>query len=380
MSNTITNVTPKLLAQGLMALREHAIFPRTVNRSYDTLATQKGNIINIPIPSAVGARSVTPSVVHDSNVASAPTSVAVTLDQWYESPFEMTDNDLLSTQSGFVPMQASEAVKSLINQIDSHIWGKHIGIFSAVGTAGTTPFASGVTNAASARTNLNVQLAPPVDRRAILDPTAEGALLSAAEILTWEKRGDTGGIIQGEIGFKLGVDWFMDQNVSVYTAGTAWLTGWAVAGTGTIGASTLTVIGTQTVMGSVKIGDIFTLGNFQYAITTAKSTASVTAGTIFLFYPPLKEVIASDAVLTVGYAATQMVVNLMFHRDAFSFASRPLSDIGGHGNAIQSVSDPVSGVSLRLELSRQHKLTTFSYDALWGSALVRKELATKIFG
>ena len=81
MSNTITYVTPKLLASGLLALREQAIMPRLVNRSYGELAQEKGNVINIPVPSAIAARAVTASVVMNSNVASAPTNIAVTLDQ-----------------------------------------------------------------------------------------------------------------------------------------------------------------------------------------------------------------------------------------------------------------------------------------------------------
>ena len=380
MTNTITYVTPQMLAQGLMALRQQSILPRRVNRSYEQLAQRKGNVINIPVPSAIAARTVTGSVIHNSNVASAPTTVAITLDQWYEAPFEMTDNDILSTTTDFIPMQASEAVKSLANQIDKHIWGKHTGIFSGVGTAGTTPFASGVTNAADARALLNAQLAPPDDWTGILNADAEGALLNTSNVLQFDQRGDAGGIINGSIGRKLGVDWFMDQNAVTYTAGTGWLTGWAVKGTGTIGAATLTVVGTQTVMGSVKVGDIFTLGNFQYAITTVKSTASVTDGTIFLFTPPLKEVILSDAALTVGYAATQYVPNMLFQRRAFAFASRPLADVEGFGVALSTPVDPISGVSLRLELSRQYKLTTYSFDALWGSKLVRPEFATKIFG
>ena len=59
MTNTITYVTPQLLAQGLMALRQQAIMPRLVNRSYEDLAMREGNVINIPVPSAIAARSVT---------------------------------------------------------------------------------------------------------------------------------------------------------------------------------------------------------------------------------------------------------------------------------------------------------------------------------
>ena len=45
-----------------------------------------------------------------------------------------------------------------------------------------------------------------------------------------------------------------------------------------------------------------------------------------------------------------------------------------------SAVDPISGIALRLEVSRQYKQTTFSYDVLGGGALVRPALACKIAG
>ncbi len=42
--------------------------------------------------------------------------------------------------------------------------------------------------------------------------------------------------------------------------------------------------------------------------------------------------------------------------------------------------DPVSGIALRLEVSRQYKQTTFSYDILGGAQLIRPELAAIVAG
>jgi len=382
MANTNTNVTPQLLAQGLMALRQRAITARLVNRGYESLAAEKGNVINIPVPSAIAARAVTPAVTMNSNVDSAPTTVAVTLDQWYEAPFHLSDNDALTVMNGFIPMQASEAIKALANNVDSFILGKHTGVYSGGGTAGTTPFATAIAAAATARVLLNKQLAPPDDRRAILDPSAEGNLLSLSNILQFDQRGDQGGIVQGMIGHKLGVDWYMNQNVPSYTPGTGWASG-NIASTvaGAVGDTTLNIIN-ATASGTIKVGDIFTLtadtASQQYAVTVA-ATISATVAVAISFTPALKTTVATGATLIV--VSLPYVANLMFHRDAFAFASRPLAQSNAAaGNIFTSQVDPVSGLALRLEISRQFKQDTYSYDILYGAKLVRAELATKIFG
>jgi hypothetical protein len=383
-ANTITNVLPTLLAQGLLALRQNCILPRLVNRDYQNLAAQKGNVINVPIPSAVAARDVTAAVTYAANVDSAPTTAAVTLDFWKEAPFHLSDNDLVSAVEGAIPMQASEAIKSLGNAIDEYIIGKHLGIYGLVGTAGTTPFNASLNIAKDARVLLNKQLAPLRDRRAVIDPDAEGNLMINSEILKANERGDQGGIIEGTIARKLGFDWFMDQNLTgqLYTPGTGWASG-NIASTvsGSIGDTTLNIIN-ATASGSIKVGDIFQLtadaANQQYVVTAA-ATISATVAVAISFTPPLKTTVATgatlDALVSVAY-----VPNLAFHRDAFAWASRPLADIEGLGNQMMTAADPLSGVALRLEVSRQYKQTTFSYDVLGGANLVRAALAVKIAG
>jgi hypothetical protein len=378
-ANTITNVVPQLLAQGLMALRENAIMPRLVNRDYQNLAAQKGNVINVPIPSAISARDVTAGVTTATNQDVSPTTAAVTLDFWKEASFHLSDNDMVSVMEGHIPMQASEAIKSLGNAIDQYILAKHTRFFGAVGTAGTTPFNGSLTVASDARTLLNRQLAPPTDRYAVVDPMAEGNLLLNTQVLQFDQRGDQGGIIAGSIGRKLGFDWHMDQNITTYTPGTAWITGWTFDGSNAAGTATAAVVFTNS--GTVKIGDIFTLtaGGLGYVVTAAAT--AVTSSTMNLsFYPPLRTAVATGASLVIGAAGTAYTVNVAFHRDAWAWASRPLADVQGLGNLMQSAVDPITGVALRLEVSRQYKQTTFSFDVLGGANVVRPELGVKVKG
>jgi hypothetical protein len=74
---------------------------------------------------------------------------------------------------------------------------------------------------------------------------------------------------------------------------------------------------------------------------------------------------------------------MVFHRDAFAFANRPLQQKGQLEEglaAIFPVTDPKTGLSLRLELSRRHKAWEWSFDILYGGELVRPEMATRLAG
>jgi hypothetical protein len=377
-ANTLTEVIPKLLAQGLVALRQNAVMPRLVNKSYSALAAQKGSVINVPIPSAIAARDVSPSVTLITNTDSTPTVAQVTLDFWKAASFHLSDSDMAKSDAGVIPMQASEAIKSLANAVDAYILSKHVGFYGAAGTAGTTPFNASLTVAGNARKLLNRQLAPMDNRYAVLDPDAETNLLLNTNILQADQSGDQAGIVEGSIGRKLGFDWFMDQNITTFTPGTGWVTGWALSTTsGAVGDTTLNILN-ATASGTILIGDIFTVaGGTQQYVITANATASATVARLISFYPALVSAAASGAITVIGTAYT---VNLGFHRDAIAWASRPLGDIPAAGNLFSSAVDPVSGIALRLEVSRQNKQTTFEYDILGGANVVRREYGVKILG
>lgn len=384
MSNTNTNYLPKLLAMGQLALRENAIMPRLINTNLgEVYAQQKGDVINVPIPSAVATRDVTPAVTYAANVDFSPTVGVVTLDQWKESNFQLSDKDRTQIQeSDVIPMQASEAIKSLANAIDQFIIGRHIRFFGKVGTQGTTPFSGSLNMASAARKTLNKQLAPVTDRRAVIDPDAEDNLLLNSQILQTDQRGDSQGIIEGQVLRKLGFDFFMDQNITgqAYTPGTAWSNpaSWTFDGSNQAGVSTANVVYTGS--GTVNIGDIFALtsGGLGYVITAVATMVTATTNAIS-FYPPLRVTVATAATLVVG-GTTAYVPNLAFHRDAFVWASRPLATDAEVGRVWQAPVDPVTGIALRLEVSRQYKQTTYSFDALYGCNVIRREYGCKIAG
>lgn len=376
MSNTFTYVIPQLLAQGLEALRENAVMPMLVNRDYESMAAQKGQIIDIPIPSAITAVAVTPAITPPANSDVSPTRARITLNQWYEAPFYLTDKEMLECMDGTIPMQASEAIKSLANNIDSYLLGRYLTVYGYVGTAGTTPFASDVSAATAARKTLFNQLAPPGDRRFVTDTDAEANALGLRAFQDMSFSGSAQGIIEGHINRKLGFDWFMDQNVPSHTAGTAAGATTDAAGYA-VGVKTITLASAGT--GTILTGDIFTIAGDTQTYVVITGDADVSGGGTVVFEPGLKVAITTAAT-AITLKATH-TVNMAFHRDAIGFAMRPLVDsASGLGAEIMAANDPHTGLALRLEVSRQHKQTRFSYDVLYGATMVRPELACRVAG
>lgn len=350
--------------------------PQLVNGDFSSEAKKKGATIDVQIPSALVAQDVTPGPTPSTPQDSAPTTVPVPLDNWKKVNFFLTDKELgeIDARAGFIPMQVSEAIKALANAINVSIFANYKDFYGYVPAASAGSAMATDSDPRNVRKLLNQQLCPLEDRRFVLDFGAEANALGLASFRDASQSTDNGPIIKGRIGEKYGFLFFADDHVPTHTAGGG--SGYLVNnGSGlAVGAKTAAV---DTGTGTLVVGDIITFaGHSQtYVITTAHAGG---AGTI-AFEPGLVATVADNAAITkVG----THVVNLAFHRDAIAFAMRPLADleISGLGNVIQTVQDPVSGLVLRLEISRQNKQTVWEFDALWGSKVVRRELGARLGG
>lgn len=380
MANTLDNLLPKIIARGLLALRRNALITQLVNMDYGTEAAQKGDVINVPGPVSGSVRDVTPAPTKGSVQDMTPGNLQIALDQWKEFPFYLTDKDRVQIDASkdFMPMTLSEAFNQLANTADSHVAGKYTGVYGFTGTAGTTPFASTGADAVNARTLLNKQLAPMNDRRIILNPDAEGAALQVSALADLEKTGDAAVKIQGMLGVKYGFQWGMSQSITSHTAGTASVV--VAQASIAVGASAITV--NASIPGTILVGDIFTIaGSSQTYVSLTSANLTSTATASINIRPAVVSTIAAGAAITIKGSH---VVNLAFQRGAFTYASRPLQsandDASQLGSKIMEATDPVTGLSLRLEVSRQHKQTEWSLDHLYGGELVRPQFAVRIAG
>lgn len=386
MANTLTALMPKILASGVLHLREMVRMPRLVNANFANEAAQFGSTIDVQIPVAKTATQVTPSNTPPAPSNATPAIVQIALDQWYKDNFHLTDKDMheIDTRKNFLPVQAKQSVIALANNVNQYLMAQYKGVYGYTGTAATTPFASTAADAINARKILHQQLCPREERRAVLDFSAEANALALATFADAEKTGSAMTKIEGEIGRKYGIDWYADDHVPTHTAGT--ITTGLIAKASTAQAAGLETIVATTAASTgacaLVVGDIISInGHSQtYAVTAAATQASAASDVSISISPPLQTALVGSEAITVK---ASHVVNMAFHRDAFAFAMRPMAAgmiDGSLGNKIMSMQDPQTGIVLRLEVSRQYKQTVWEFDILYGAKLVRPELACRIAG
>lgn len=391
MANTITSIMPKILAAALLALREQASMPRLVNFNWGTETAKKGSTIDVPLPAAQAVGDVAPAAVPPTQADHAPTTVQLVLDKWKKSDFYLTDKELgeIDPSAAFYPMQVSEAVRGLANQVNSDVFALYKDIYGYTGTAGTTPFPIGSgnfpnspTDAVNLRKVLNKQLAPPDNRRAVLSLDAEANALALPAFSNFEQTGDPAVKIEGRLGRKFGLDWYYDQAVPTHTAGTI-TTGLIAKAATAVAAGVKSFLGTtaaSTGAAALLAGDIIAIaGHTQTYVLTANATQASAASDVTLAIEPgLQNALVGSEAITVK---ASHVVNLGFHRDAFAFATRPVGDMvfkGGH--EIMQMTDPQTGLNLTLEVSRQHHQTSWELSILYGCKTIRRELAARLAG
>jgi len=384
-NNTLTSILTQILARGMMCLRPEVLMTRLVNTDYSLEAKKKGQTIDIPLSSAQTAEDVAPAATVTVPPGQESTTAQIALDNWKHTDFALSDLEVgrIRADQDFIPLQMEEAFKALAKEINDSVFATYPGIYGYVGTAGITPFGSGVevASATNLRKTLLEQYCPRENRRGILDYAAEAAALNLAPFSDAEKRGSAGTKSTGNLGQIFGFDWYGEDGVPTHTAGTAATIATNADGYD-VGVKSITMTYGTEGTGLLE-GDIFTIAGDDQTYVVSADAASAGAVT---FTPALKVAIVGATEITLK---ASHVVNLGFHRDAFGLAMRSpdagIKELLGQriaGNVLESVvlQDPVSKLIMRLELIRGYKMTIWDVDCLWGTALVSPERACRLAG
>lgn len=380
MPNVLSVYDPIFYAQeALIALEKALGMASRVFRGYDKSPNELGSIIAIRKPSTFTAINA-PSAAQDILAS----SVSITLDQWKEVKFKITDKELAYTGERLINEHIRPAAYALADVIDQSLVGLYKDVPWSV--AWTAPAAvADITNARKTLFNNNV----PMDfgmLHLMVDGTIEAELLNLEAFSQYQGAGPTGERTQlrGTLGTKFGFEVFANQNVASHTSGVAADFTGAVNNVANYAAGTTTMAADAFTIGAtVKAGDTFSIaGQTQrYAITADATADGAGAFAAISFTPPLVAEVLDNAVLTITLGGASKPQSLAFHRNAFALAMAPLPDIAdGVGARIATVQDPITGLSLRSRVFYVGDTSTVyvALDVLYGVKTLEPNMAVRI--
>jgi hypothetical protein len=291
-------------------------------------------------------------------------------------------------------------ISQLAASIDADVANCFKSIGNTVGTPGTTPTTSAVLLAAQQKLNENAAVMSP--RYATVNPAANAGLVEGLKGLfnpteTISKQFKNGMMGTGVLGYD---EINMSQSIKQFTTGTRIATGNTTGAAVTVeGSTTLTLtVGSGEL---IAVGDVFTIADcfavnpqtrestgslFQFvalASSTSSTTATVTVAAMFSAANALATVLTlpatSKAVIFVGAASTQFPQNLIYHKDAITFATADLLLPQGVDMASRQVHN---GISLRIV--RQYDINNdrmpCRIDVLYGFSTIRPQMAVRMWG
>lgn len=369
---TLKNIARRTLTR----LMDNILFPQLCYRNYADTFQTRGDTIQIPIPVQLEAKEFNQStgVAYQDDVE---TSVDLKLDTLATVDIEYTALERATSVDSLDALFIEPAAAALAEKINADGLRLYRDIRQNCGIAGTPP--DSLSAFADAQLLLNKAKAPQENRRAVWSPKAASCLQQIPAIVSANSYGSRETILTGEIGQVFGLRNFMSQAVAFHESGT--LAGAAETLTiskVTTGANPtieLTVSmssGTANIASkTLVVGDILGNENYELLVTGDCTASSGTKITV--------PVSAESAVLakngdTVSVCGSHEA-NLVFHKEAFAFATRPLITPAG----VESYTINHNGISLRVVrgYDQKYKKDLLSMDILYGYKTIRPELAVR---
>jgi hypothetical protein len=396
---TIDMITRKALE----ILENNLVLTRNVNRQYDDSfaveGAKIGSTLRIRLPDRALVTDGAALQTQDDNEQITTLSVA----SQKHIGVNFTSAELTMQLDDFAERVLKPRISQLASSIDADVANAFKGIGNSVGTPGTTPATSLVLLQGQQKLNENAAVMSP--RYATVNPAANAGLVEGMKGLfnptdTISKQFKTGMMGTGVLGFD---EINMSQSIKVFTTGTRNATGGTTSAAVTSNGATVIAITGAGNNATVKAGDVFTVADcfavnpqtrestgslFQFVVTEDVTLGSSGEGNLKVaaMYPATHALATvntlpgnSKAVVFVGAGNTAYPQNLIYHKDAITFATADLLLPQGVDMAARAVHN---GISLRIV--RQYDINNdrmpCRIDVLYGYSVIRPQMAVRLWG
>jgi len=393
---TIDMITRKALE----ILENNLVLTRNVNRQYDDSfaveGAKIGSTLRIRLPDRALVTDGAALQVQDDNEQ----FTTLTVSSQKHIGVNFTSAELTMQLDDFADRVLKPRISQLASSIDADVANAFKTIGNSVGTPGTTPATSLVLLQAQQKLNENAAVMSP--RYATVNPAANAGLVEGMKGLfnptdTISKQFKNGMMGTGVLGFD---EINMSQSIKQFTTGSR-TNGTTSAAVTAEGATSIALTGLGST-NTVLAGDVFTVADcfavnpqtrestgslFQFValadVTASGGAATVTVAPIYSANHALATVnvlpATSKAATFIGSASTQYPQNLVYHKDAITFATADLLLPQGVDMAARANHN---GISLRIV--RQYDINNdrmpCRIDVLYGYSTIRPQMACRLWG
>jgi hypothetical protein len=394
---TNTILTPTAVTRkALQILHQKLNFIGTINRQYDdsyaNAGAKIGDSLKIRLPNQYTVR--TGASLSVQNTVEQSTTLQVATQKGVD--IEFSSKELTLDMDDFAGRILEPAMAVLAANIEADALSMYKDVYNIVDNDGN---AISFLNIMQGRKVLNDNLAPmDSNRTALLSTDHTAKLVDSLKGLFQDSNAIKQQYKEGMMGRTGGFDFYENTLLSNHATGTAPKTTlYTVNGAVTTNGSTSVTI--QTGTASFLIGDVFTVaGCFrvhpetkvstgvlqQFVVTADRSGAGAMSFAPALYTSgALQNVVAagmanSSAIVKVGAGASELITpSMVYHRDAFTFATADLVMPKGVDFAAREVYD---GISMRTV--RQYVISTDQFpcriDVLYGYKTLRAQLAARL--
>lgn len=402
MSNNILTID-MITRKALEIFENNLVLTRNVNRQYDDSfaveGAKIGSTLRVRLPDRALVTDGAALQVQDENQQ----YTTLTVSNQKHIGINFTSAELTMQLDQFAELVLKPRISQLAASVDADLANVFKYVGNSVGTPGTTPGTSAVLLGASQKLNENAVAMN--QRYATVNPAANAGLVEGMKGLfnptgTIAKQFKTGMMGEGILGLD---EINMSQSIKSFTTGSRTATGGTLSASVTSeGATTIAITGAGA-NATVKQGDVFTVAAsyavnpqtrettgslFQFVVAADVTLNGSGAGnlTVLPIYSASHALATVDAlplsgaaVVFVGAASTAYPQNLVYNKDAFTFATADLIMPQGVDMASRQVHN---GISLRIV--RQYDINNdrmpCRIDVLYGYSAIRPQAAVRLWG
>ena len=403
MANSILTID-MITRKALEILENNLVITRNVNRQYDdsfaVSGAKIGSTLRIRLPDRALVTDGAALQVQDD----AEQSTTLTVASQKHIGVNFTTAELTLQLDDFAERVLKPRISQLASSIDADVANAYKAIFNTVGTPGVSPATALVL--LQAQQKLNESAAGMAPRYATVNPAANAGLVNGLSgffnpTTTISQQFKNGMMGTGVLGFE---EINMSQSIKVHTTGSRAGTILVNGAVSTQGQSTISIDGLTGATDTVTVGDVFTIanvfavnpqtrestGSLQQFVVTAAQTGVSNALANMAISPPIytstnalatvDSFPADNAAVTfVGTASTAYPQNLIYHKDAITFATADLVMPQGVDMAARANHN---GISLRVV--RQYDINNdrmpCRIDVLYGFSTIRPQMACRLWG